>query len=53
MLAASLLDDDFPLPYIDASLDEMHVAHGNLAPQPNHTTKTELFVIALDISDQV
>jgi len=47
-------DDDFPLPYIDTALDEMPVAYGNLAPQPNYTTKTfhanaELFVIARDI----
>jgi len=52
--ATSLPDDDFPLPYIDTALDEMAVAYGSLAPQPNHTTKTfhanaELFVIARDI----
>ncbi len=32
--AASLPDDDFPLPYIDAFLDEMHVAYVNLAHNP-------------------
>lgn len=47
-------DDDFPLPYIDAALDEMPIAYGSLAPQANHTTKTfhanaELFVIGRDI----
>lgn len=52
--ATSIPDDDFPLPYIDTALDEMPVAYGNLAPQPNYTTKTfhanaELFVIGRDI----
>lgn len=52
--ATSVPDDDFPLPYIDAALDEMPVVYGNLPPQPNHTTKTfhanaELFVIGRDI----